>query len=241
MATFALTDATTWVHGYDMTTDLNQIKLDISAEELDSTTFGGGGFRSRLPGMKTIEGQLDGFWQSAASAAIDPQAFPNLGTADHVVTMAADDAEASWAYMFQAGRFNYSLFGEIGQLVPFSLGMKGTNGVGVARGQVAVAKQTISSTGVKGTVIELPAVGASQYLYCAVHCFSLGTSFTLQIQSDSASNFPSATTQITVGSVTATGGYWGTRVAGAISDTFYRVNASAVSGSSQIAVAIGIA
>lgn len=241
MSSLALTDATTWVAGYDMTTDLNQIGLSLDVEALDNTTFGGGGYHSRLGGLKTVESKVAGFWQSATLAAVDPQVFPALGTADQVVTIGSAAAETSTAYMFQAAHFKYGLFDEIGKMLPFSLEMMGTNGVGVARGQVAMAKQNISTTGAKGTVCQLGAVASGKYLYCAVHTFAIGTSFTLQIQSDNASNFPSPATQITVGSITAVGGTWGTRVAGPITDDWFRVNVSAVSGTSSIAVAIGIA
>jgi hypothetical protein len=240
MATQALTDATIWIAGYDFTSDANQLALDVSTDELDCTTFGGGGYRSRIAGLRNTELQVDGYWQSAADAAVDPQVFPNLGSADRVVTLAPDDAETSVAYMFQAVKLGYQMFGTVGEVAPFSLSAAGSNGVGTVRGQVAKAKGNISSTGATGSVVELGEVASGKYLYAVCHCFSIGTSFTLQIQSDTASNFPSATTQITIGSITATGATWGTRVAGPITDTFYRVNVSAVSGTSQIAVAIGI-
>lgn len=241
MAVLALTDATTYVSGYDMTTDLNEVNLSASGDELDTTTFGGAGYRSRIGGLRTVEAQLNGFWQSAASAAVDPQVFPNLGTADVPVTMAFDDAEGSAAYLFLGGRFNYTLGGEIGAVLPFQLGMMGTNAVGLARGMIVKGKGNISGTGATGSVVQLGAVATGQYLYAVVHTFSIGTSFTLQIQSDDAAGMASPTTQITLGSVTAVGATWGTRVAGPITDTHYRVNVSAASGTSQIAVAVGIA
>lgn len=240
MSSFALTDATIWVAGYDFTGDANQLALHISADELDNTTFGAGGYRSRIAGLRHSELQVGGFWQSATADAVDPQVFPSLGAADRVVTVAPDDAETTPAYMFQAVKLGYQMFGQIGEVTPFSLSAMGSNGVGTVRGQVAKAKGDISATGATGTALELGAVGATQYLYAVCHCFSIGTSFTLQIQSDAASDFASATTQITIGSITAAGGTWGTRIAGAIADTFYRVNVSAVSDTSQIAVAIGI-
>lgn len=240
MSSFAFTDATIWVAGYDFTADSNQVALNVAADELDNTAFGSGGWRSKIAGLKNVDMELGGFWQSATTNAVDPQVFPNLGTADRVVTVANDDAETSTAYMFQGVKLGYQMFGQIGEVTPFTLNAHSSNGVGLARGQVAKAKGNISSTGVTGSTVQLSAVGSTQYLYAVCHCFSIGTSFTLQIQSDDASNFPSATTRITIGSITSAGGTWGTRVAGPITDTFYRVNVSAASGTSQIAVAIGI-
>ena len=240
MTTFALTDATTWVNGYDFTTDLNQIQLSVTADELDNTTFGGGGFRSRISGLKTVGATLNGYWQSAASAAPDPQAFPDLGVADRVVTVAPDDAAGTTCYMFQGGKFSYEMFGQVGEVTPFTLGMSGTNGVGVVRGQVARPKATVNSTGATGSVVELGAVGSTQYLYASLHVFTAGTTITVQVQSDDNSGFSSATTRGTFSGVTTVGGSWLTRVAGPITDTYYRLNVSAVTGSFSIAGAIGI-
>lgn len=240
MATFALDDATIWVAGYDWTTDLNQITLNVSADELDSTTFGGGGWRSRTGGLRTVGAQLAGFWQSAASAAVDPEAFPNLGTADRVVTVAPDSAETTPAYLFQAGQFSYEMFGQVGDLTPFTLGMSGTNGVGVVRGQVAKAKADVSATGATGSGVNLGAVSASQYLYASLHVFSAGTTVTVLVESDDNAGFTTPTTVATIGPLTTTGGTWMTRVAGAITDSYFRFNISAITGTFSVAGAIAV-
>lgn len=240
MASFSLTDATTWVHGYDFTTDMNEISLSLSAEELDVTTFGSGGYRTRIAGLKDVESNLKGFWQSAESAAVDPQAFPDLGTADRVITQSPTGVAASTAYMYQAGKFTYELFGSIGEATPFSLGCKGTNGVGVVRGQVAAAKGNVSATGQLGSILSLGAVGATQYLYGTLHVFSAGTTITVQLQSDDDVGFASPTTRATFSLITTTGGNWAVRTAGALAETHYRLNVSAITGTFQVAGAIGI-
>lgn len=240
MSTFALTDATTWIAGYDFTTRLNQVSLNVSAEDLEDTTFGGNGFRSRKGGLKTIESELAGFLDSDASVGVDPEIFPNLGTHDRVVTMSHDDAESSVAYMYQAGQFSYDLFGSVGELTPFSVSMMGTNGVGVVRGRVAKAKATVNATGATGTGQQLGAVGASQFLYATLHVFSAGTTITAVVESDDNVNFTSATTRITFGPITTAGGTWGVRVPGSITDDYFRFRITAITGSFSIAGAIGI-
>lgn len=241
MGSFALVDATTFVHGYDFTTDLNEIALNISAQELDVTTFGGGGYRARIAGLRDVEASLKGFWQSATSAAPDPQAFPDLGVADRVVTMSPTGVAGSTAYLFQAGKFTYELFGAIGEATPFTLGCKGTNAVGAVRGQVAAAKGNVSATGVLGSVVNLGAPSATQFVYVAFHVFSAGTTITVQLQSDTAAGFSSATTQATIGPITAVGGTWMTRLAGPFSgETHWRLNVSAITGTFQVAAAIAV-
>lgn len=241
MSTLSLVDATTWVHGYDMTTDLNQIALNMSIEDQENTTFGSGGFRSRVGGLKSVEADLSGYWQSATSGAIDPEAFPDLGVADRVVTMSPDNAEGSTAYFFQAGKFSYEMFGSIGEVTPFSLSMLGTNGVGLIRGQVAKAKASVSATGVTGSVVNLGTVAADRYLYAALHVMGTpGTTLTAVVESDDSAGFASAVTRISFGPITTAGGYWGVRLAGALADTHYRFRISAITGAFTIAGAIGI-
>lgn len=239
MSTIVLTDATTWVAGYDMTTDLNQISLHAEVEDKDNTTFGSGGWRTRQGGLRDVTADLSGLWQAGAGT-IDPEAFTNLGTADRVMTMSPDGAAGSVAYFFQGGTFSYDLLGQVGDLAPFSLATKATNAVGLIRGQVAAAKGVVSGTGVVGSVVNLGAVGSTQYLYSVVHVFTAGTTVTLKIQSDNASNFPSAADVVTLAAITTTGGTWVTRTAGPLTDTHFRFNATACTGSFTLAAAIGV-
>lgn len=239
MGSFAFVDATTWIGGWDCTGYLNTCSLNLSADELDNTVFGLGGFRRRIAGLSTVQAQFGGFWE-AGTGTPDPESFTNLRTVDRVVTMAPDDAETTTAYMWQGGSFGYQLFGQIGQVTPFSLNYSGTNGVGEVRGQVAKAKADVSSTGATGSVVELGDVAASEYLYATLHVYSAGTTITVQVQSDDDSGFGSPTTQGSFTGITAVGGTWLTRVAGPITDTFFRFNVSAVTGTFSIAGAIGI-
>lgn len=242
MTSFAFTDATIWVAGYDFTGDSNQMQLGITADELDCTTFGSGGFRKRTAGLRNTTLQVGGYWQSDTSAAVDPQVFPNLGIADRVVTVAPTADEGTPAYFFQGVKLSYQAFGSIGEVTPFQLGASGSNGVGTVRGAVAKAKGTVSATGATGTVQELGEVSSEQHLYATLHVFSAGTTLTAVVESaaDDDEDFEEATTRITFSSLTSAGGTWGTRAAGAITDTLYRLRVSAITGSFVIACAIGI-
>lgn len=241
MSVIALTDAYCFVAGHDFTGDTNQLTLNSEVAALDRTTFRSAGWTELKGGLKSNEFAMGGFWQSAESDAVDPEAFGDLGVADRVFTMGPEETEGSPAFLFQAGHFNYQLFGTIGELAPFSLTSHGTNGVGVVRGQLAKAMGTVSATGVLGSVLNLGAVGASQYLYATLHVFGTpGTTITVQLQSDDSAAFASPTTRYTFPAVTAAGGTWATRVAGAITDTHYRLNVSAITGSFTVAGAIAV-
>lgn len=242
MAPYSATAHTTWVGGYDMTGDLNYTTLNLTRSALETTVFGNVA-RNRLAGLQDVQSQVRGLWQ-AGTGLVDPTVFAGLG-ALQVVTQTVSGAAADVAYMYQAKSLDYEQFGEIDTATPFTLGIQGARGTGTlsagaVRGRLLKPKGSISSTGATGSAVQVGAISATQYLYCAIHAFAIGTSFTLQIQSDDAEGFPSATTRMTSDSITATGGYWVTRVAGPVTDDWWRVNVSAVSGTSTIGVSIGI-
>lgn len=240
MSVFALTDCYAYAAGYDFTTDSNQLALNVDVAQLDSTTFGGDGWTSVIGGLKSGAFQMGGFFQSAAEQAPDPQAFTGLGVADQVFTFGPSDTEGDPAYMFQALKSQYTLGGAVGEIAPFQLASQLSNGVGVVRGKLAKARGTVSATGAIGTPVELAAAGADDFIYCTFHVFSAGTTITVKLQSDDNSNFTSATDVATIGPLTTTGGTFMTRVAGPNTDTFYRLNVSAITGSFIVAAAIGV-
>ena len=240
MAILPLTDCFVHAAGYDFTTDTNKLQLDTEVAALDATTFGGGGWTALAGGLKSQKLDMEGFWQSAVDQAVDPQAFPALGTSQ-VFTVGPAASETSVAYMLQAMKSQYVIGGSVGDLAPFTLNSMGSDGVGVVRGQVAKVRGTVSATGQLGSVLNLGLVGATQFLYATFHVFSAGTTITIQVQSDDAAPFGTPTTRATIGPLTTTGGTWMTRVAGPIAtDTFWRFNVSAITGSFIVAGAIGI-
>lgn len=239
MAKLVLVDAFAYVDGYDFTGDSNVIKLAAEVEEVGSTTYGSSGWKECLPGLKSVSVDLQGLWE-AGSGTVDPEAFSALGTVDSPHTIGLADVDTAAAYALRAGRFKYELGGQVGEAAPFSLMSQGTHAHGVIRGQLAKARGSVAATGVLGSVVNLGAVGASQYLYAALHVFSAGTTVTVQVQSDDSGAFSSPTTQGTFSGITAVGGTWLTRIAGALTDTHYRLNVSAITGTFSVAGFIGI-
>lgn len=246
MSTFVLTDVGTWVSGYDFTCDSNSASLSIEVDDQETTTFCTNGWRSRVGGLREISCDLEGFWQ-AGSGQVDAEVFGSLGVTNQPVTMSPTvSTVASPAFMFLGGKFSYEMFGDLGDVTPFSLSMMGTEGSpGLIRGQIAATKQTVSATGVLGSgVTDLSSndqVSSSQYLYATFHVFSAGTTITVTVESDDNSGFTSATTRATIGPITSAGGTWMTRVAGPITDTYYRFNVTAITGSFSVGGAIAIA
>lgn len=234
MANLAVTNAEIIVGGLDMSSFLNQTALKLMAAELDVTTFGQTS-RVRIGGLKDTDLSWNGFWTSVPDAA----QFAQLGSANQAATVSPEGAEGKVAYLFQAGQFTYSQFGKIGDAAPFSASLKGTDGTtGAIRGQLAALNRTVSATGQVGSILTMTSVGATQFLYATVHVLTAGTTITLQIQSAPLIGFGAPTTRATVGPLTTTGGTFMTRVAGPITDTFWRVNCSAQTGTFVISAAI---
>lgn len=239
MSHFSFIDATVWIGGFDFTSDTNQVGLQLSTTELDNTCFGQD-HRSRIAGLRNTAITAAGNWYSDTAAAPDPHLYANLAFKDRVFTIAPDSAEGTPAYMVQGIQSSYELFGQLDSVTPWSLNASGSNKQGCVRGAVIKAKGNVSATGATGTGVELGAVGAAQYLYASLHVFSAGTTITVQVQSDDNAGFTTPTTRGTFSGITTTGGNWLTRVAGSITDTHWRFNVSAVTGTFQIAGAIGI-
>jgi hypothetical protein len=238
---FVLLNTVMYAGGYDFSADINKALLEIEAEAKDATTFGSGGWTELLAGLRKTDFSMEGLWE-AGTNTVDPEAFSQFGGTEQVHMLAPAGSEASVAYGWRAARFKYSVGGEVGEIAPFSLTSQGSGAQGAVRGQLAKAKGTVSATGQAGSVLTLGAVGAAQFVYAGLHVFGTpGTTITVQVQSAPLVNFASPTTRGTIGPVTAAGGTWMTRAAGAITDQFWRLNVSAITGTFTVAgwIAVG--
>jgi len=252
MAAFALLDAFSYVHGYDFTTDTNNVMLTMDAEAKDVTTFGSGGWVALTGGLKKVVYDMKGYWQSATAQAVDPESFPDLGNVDRVFTVGTSNAQPTSpaaltaperAYMFKAGKFHYEPFGTtIGEVAPFALNSMGSNGVGVVAGILTKAKGTVSATGQLGSIYDTLGLGipAGISLYATFHVFVAATTITVQVQSDDNTGFTTPTTVATIGPITTAGGTWMTPVPGVVADRYFRMNVSAITGTHTVAAAMGI-
>lgn len=237
---FSLIDCTLWIDDYDFTGDSNKLKLAMSGTPLDSTVFGGGGYRRRAGGAKDVSVAASGLL-TMGTGEVEAELFPDLAVADRVFTASPTGVAGSVAYLLRAGKFDLDLLGEYGQLAPWSMTALGSNSQGVVRGQISRAKGSVSATGALGSGVQLGAVGATQYLYGSLHLFPpAGTTVTIVLESDDNAGFTSATTRATIGPLTTAGGNWVTRVAGAITDDYFRYRVTAITGPFIIGGAIAV-
>lgn len=242
MAPIALVNAFAYVHAHDFTADENALTFTGDAAENDATTFRSAGWKTFGPGgLKNGALAMGGLWQSGSGDFVDPILWNDLAVPDRVMTFGPAETEGGVAYLWQGAHYQYQLGGEIGALLPFTLEARNSNRDGVVRGQLAKAMASVSATGVLGSIVNLGVVGAAQYLYATLHVLGTpGTTVTVQLQSDDSAGFGSPTTRATLGPLTSAGGTWMTRIAGAITDTHYRFNVSAITGTFVLAGAIGV-
>lgn len=238
MSAFVLTNCAAYLAGLDVSGYSNELSLKVDVDDQDVTTFGSGGYRSRIGGLRDIDASMKGFWESA----LDSPGVTNLAAVDQVATFSPTGVATDPAWFFQAANFSWERFGKVGEVDPFELSLMATNGVGVVAGQLAKAKGNVSATGALGSGLLLGAPLSTQYVYAALHVFSAGTTITVQVQSDDNAGFTTPVTRGTIGPITATGGTWMARVAGPFAgETYWRMNVSAITGTFSVAGAVGIA
>ena len=243
MSTLALATAYAYVGGHDFTGDINTWRLGGEGEPQECTNFRSGGWREYKLGLKKSMFELGGHWQSAAADAVDPETFNNLGVTGRVITTGVVETEGEPAFFHRGMQADYTVGGTLGQIAPFRVTANGTDGpTGVVRGALAVKMTTVTTTGAKGTALNLGLIGAGQYLYATLHLLgTAGTSITCVVESDEDNTWSSPTTQISFGAQSTANGFWGTRVAGAVAnEDWFRLNVTAITGTWVIAAAIGI-
>ena len=84
MAKFVATDVTVTLNGTAITSNLNSVELNISSDEIETTTFGTSGFKTVIAGLKSGTLRLD-FMQDFAAGAVDALLFPLFNTIGTVV------------------------------------------------------------------------------------------------------------------------------------------------------------
>lgn len=242
---YAALHHTTYADDFDLTGYLNATSLNIDVDALDDTRFRPDLVaRSRKAGLEDVQAGATVLWE-AGSGTVDPQIFTNI-TGRKVMTMTPAATEGERAYFFQARDFSYTPGAQIGELLKAEWAAQGTKGsgtlsVGAVAGYLGKAKGTVSATGALGTAKQMGAVGATQFLYAPFHIFGTpGTTITVVLESDDNAGFSSATTRATIGPLTTAGGTWASRVAGPITDDYYRFRVTSITGTFTVAGAFGI-
>lgn len=227
MATQTYRTPRAWVAGFDLSTYIASFKMGAVREEKDATTIGDSGVRGRLAGMRGGMVELGGFYDVTGALGPDDVLFSRVGTVDIPISFSPTNnsgAEGEVAYTLLAGEFGYDFGDKVGEVMPFSVTGTSTSGP-LVRGTV-LHNATRTATGT-GTAFNLGAVSASQRVYIAVHALaSTGTGPSLQVtlQSATAQAFSSPTSRITLGALATQPNSAADSLAGAITDTWWRVS-----------------
>lgn len=219
-----LTNCKVYADGYDLTGSSNKADLKYSADIKDDTVFGATS-KSRIAGLKNTELNLEGFWEAGAGK-IDTLAESYLGIPGKIITLSPDGGDqGDIFYAFKSILSDYQAGAQVGDLLPFSYNASGSDSEGLIRGTVLEnASKTASAN---GTGRQLVDVDSGQYLYAVMLILAVsGTDPTLDmvIQSDDNAGFTSASDRITFAQQTAVGAVWATRVAGPITDDYWRAS-----------------
>jgi len=240
MAKFVFNDGKVFSGGYDLSDHVTSVNLEITAEELDATTINSGGFKSKLGGLKDSTLSMDGFYEAGANKP-DALLGASIGN-ELIVTTVPDAGVGNTAYFMKSRLFSYQMFGSVGEIAPFTIS-KSQSDDEVVQGKIEI-DGALTASG-NSTGVQLGAVGATEKVYVALHCTAVsGTStptVTFKLQSDDNSSFTSPTDRITFTGITAIGADYQS-AAGAITDTYYRLNytISGTNPSFSIHATIGI-
>jgi len=240
MATHTLLTPKIWLDGFALNPRIFSTAQDYSCAEIDDTAFGTTGTRSTAAGMLTHR-YVDQAYHSAGSGTdVDDVLFSRVGTGAIVRTVApltGAEGEAAYTTRILQARYNPFDGGSVGEMHATSF--EGQNdGTPLVRGTV-LNFATENTTGA-GTAFQVGAISATQIGYAALHItdpVSL-TDIDVKIESDSAENFgASPEDQITFTQQTGAGSDWQT-VAGAVTDDWWRINVTGLTGTSAIVVVV---
>lgn len=203
MAT-VLTQSAIWAAGMDLSGTANKGTLDVDVDDIDTTTFGSGGYKEHTAGLKDAGAAIAGFIELGAGS-VEQYAFESISlTAQPVsLTPVAAVAEAAQegdrCFLFTGAQFNYSAPFQVGTAWPYTMTVKSSGLIApVFRGQVATPKTAIVGTEISG-VLDLGAGAAGADLAVCVHLFSIDAgSIDVLVETDDNVGMASAITAATV-------------------------------------------
>lgn len=219
MATGILRDQRFFMDGYELTSVMNSVALDYSAELRDDTVFGDT-TRSNIGGLKGVTLGVNGYVDDSFHGSL---LFDKVGLQNVVASIAAADAaEGDVGYLMRLAQAQFNPGGAIGDLYAFQISGSGSGAL--VRGTLLMKGSKTSTA--DGTAQQLGAVSSTQKLHASLHVIAAsGTSPTLDvvIESDSADDFSgSETSRITFTQKSDIGAEYLT-ADGAITDDWFRV------------------
>jgi predicted secreted protein len=95
LAVYAATDHKITLNGTNLSHVLQSVSLDLSSDELETTAFGGG-WRTRVAGLKSGSVTLN-FFQDFAAAAVDATLYPLYSNGSYATVVITPTSTATSA------------------------------------------------------------------------------------------------------------------------------------------------
>lgn len=233
--------------GYDVSGASNSLTLSREVDEVEYRVYGNA-CPCYLPGLETVKYELQGYASSNGTTDQEDAMYAKLSmTSLPFMACPTTGAVNEQAHFCPTMESRYQWGGAVGEMNAFT-------GSGTGQGQPLILGRVMmtgsKATTTTGTPYELGAVtAATNFLYAQLHVFSVsGTNPTLDVivESDDAEAFTDPTTRITFAQIAGASvptAVWATPVAGAITDTWWRVKAT-IGGTNtptfNLVVAVGI-
>lgn len=221
----------------DTSANIASFEGSVDVDAKDTTTISSTGWPSLIAGIRRWQFTTNGYVDFAANS-VDSK----LGTGGalggqlivSVCPSASGGADGAVAFAGKGLQTQYEILqGAPGEVAPFTIAVAGKSSP-LVRGLVLCPTTSAKTATGNGTGQQFDAVGASQAMYLALHVTAISgaPTFTVVLESDDNAGFTSPTTRITSSSYSASTGSEWQSVAGAITDTYWRVRWTVTGGSS---------
>jgi len=241
-----LIDVRYLVGGADLSGQSNQIELSDSMEERSVTNFRSGGARELVAGLEQVEINAEGQWEVGDPGRIDDALWASRRVVEpHTVAPngESDLSAGSVVYLTRAARTSATLFGEVGEVAPWTLQAAGS--WPLVRGRCLHPSGVPRSGDGVGQAFQFPAMVSGQAVYATLHVLSAaGTGAQLEVRVESSGDEAFTSPQVR-GEFEAAPGVGGQaiKLPTLHTDTWYRVGytVTGTNPSFLFLVALGIA
>lgn len=221
MASFVMTDTEVWADDFNLTSVANSVDASLETEEVDVTTFAAGGHRQFLGGLSQSQVQVMTF----TDFTVDAKALD--GESNVVLSVVPEgNTQGNRSLTLTGLTTSVTEGGAVGEARKTDLTFRGDSATGPLFGTLLQPRATRTTTG-STTALQLGAVAAGKKVYLACHVLAVsGTNPTLTVKLQSGTTSGGATTdRITLTQFTGTGVELKS-LAGAVTDTWWRINAT---------------
>lgn len=227
-----------YTNGRDASGDYNRVDLKTEVDEQDSTTVNTAGDKTFVPGLKAVrfEGEV---FASHGTGEVEDAVTALLAAGPKLMSVYPSDTAGEAGYAFEAEEVSISPAMKIADLSRIVIKATKSGGLLVrVTNMEGVAVKTATGT---GTARQLGAVSAAQTLYSFLQVLSItaGAGITVTVKSDDAQAFSTPTTQLTHTAFNAVGAEVKSK-AGAITDTWYRVDWTITGATPSVTFDVGV-